>query len=252
MIRRFAVLVLGVAAGTLGPRLAAQPRAAHPLFRVGEKLLYEVRWGFVALGTAEMQVVGIDTIRGEAAAHVQIRIRGSNYLYRMDNRMDSWIALRDTTSRRFTQDNNENGKQRHAWYDIFPDSGYYREKGVDSLRPTVKQPLDDASFFYYLRTLVLEPGKRYDIARYFRPDRNPVTIDTISIDTLDVPAGKFPSLVFQPIIKGGGILKETSEARMWLSNDDRRIMVQLKSKFPLVGYLTMRLYKIEGPAPSKK
>ena len=71
-------------------------------------------------------------------------------------------------------------------------------------------------------------------------------------DTLDVPAGKFPSIVLQPIIKGQGILKETSDARMWLSDDDRHLMVQLKSKFPVVGYLTMRLIRIENGAKASQ
>ena len=234
-------LAVGMAAGAGGQN---PPRTPYP---VGERLRYEVRWGLVTLGTAEMQVVGIDTIRGAPAAHIQFRIQGSNYLYRMDDRMDSWIGLADSSSRRFTQDFKENRKERHAWYDIFPDSGFYREKGVGGSKPTVAHPLDDAAFFYYVRTMQLEPGRKYDIPHYFRPDRNPVTLDVKSRDTLDVPAGSFPSIVVQPIIKGQGILKETSDARMWLSDDDRHIMVQLKSKFPVVGYLTMRLFRIEGP-----
>ncbi|MBI4502126.1 MAG: DUF3108 domain-containing protein [Gemmatimonadetes bacterium] len=243
---------MGALTPAVGQDSATSPPTAGTPFPPGERLKYEVRWGVVTLGTAEMRVVGIDTIRGTPAAHIQFRIVGSNYLYRMDNRMDSWIALSDTTSRRFTQDFQENRKERHAWYDIFPDSGYYREKGVDGPRPSVKNPLDDAAFFYFVRTMGLEPGRKYEINRYFRPDRNPVILDVLSRDTLDVPAGKFPSIVLQPIIKGQGILKETSDARMWLSDDDRHLMVQLKSRFPVVGYLTMRLIRIEsGPKTSK-
>ena len=215
------------------------------LFRVGERLRYEVRVGPFTLGRAETRVVGIDTIRGTPAAHVQVRLTGSNYLVRINNVMDSWVALKDTSSRRFTQDNDENGKKRHAWYDIFPDSGYYRERGVDSTKQTVDRPLDDAAFFYHVRTMKLAPGKKYEIPRYFRPDRNPVILDVLGRDTINVPAGKFPTLRLQPIIKGQGILKEAADARMWLTDDDRHLMVQLKSKFPVVGYLTMRLIRVD-------
>ncbi len=251
MTLRTAVLLLAALGGpSLGVAQGGEPLpiAEAGLFRVGERLKYEVRWGFVTLGTAEMSVVGIDTIRGTPAAHIQFRIIGGTYFFRMDDRMDSWVALSDTSSRRFTQDNNENNKERHAWYDIFPDSGYYREKGVDSLKPkpTVPHPLDDAAFFYYVRTMRLDSMKKYEIPRYFRPDRNPVILDVRTKDTIDVPAGKFPSIVLQPIIKGQGILKEAAEAKMWLTDDDRHLMVQLKSKFRLVGYLTMRLISVEN------
>jgi hypothetical protein len=237
--------------GTGSSAAAATPPAdpgKNPLFRVGERLRYEVRVGPFTLGTAETRVVGIDTIQGTPAAHVQVRLTGSNYLVRINNVMDSWVALKDTASRRFTQDNDENGKKRHAWYDIFPDSGYYREKGVDSVKRTVERPLDDAAFFYHVRTMKLAPGTRYEIPRYFRPDRNPVVLDVLERDTISVPAGKFPTLMLQPIIKGQGILKEAADARMWLTDDDRHLMVQLKSKFPVVGYLTMRLIRVDTVA----
>lgn len=214
--------------------------------------MYEVIWGFVRLGTAQMTVEGIDTVRGKPAVHVRFRIQGNHYLYRMDNAMDSWISLADTSSLRFRQDNNENGKRTKNYYEILADSGYYRKEGVDSLHPVTAKPLDDAAFFYFVRTKPLEPGRRYEFNQYFRPDRNPVILDSLVRDTLDVKAGRFPSIKLQPIIKGRGILAEASEARLWLSDDDRRILVQLKSKFPWVGYLTLRLVRIEkaGPAES--
>ncbi|MSR06625.1 MAG: DUF3108 domain-containing protein [Gemmatimonadetes bacterium] len=244
----FALLLLGLAAPASGQGGTAArvpgPSARSP-FPMGERLQYEVIWGFVRLGTAQMTVEGIDTIRGKPAVHVRFRIQGNHYLYRMDNSMDSWISLADTSSLRFRQDNNENGKVRHAYYEILPDSGYYRQEGIDSLKPTSPRPLDDAAFFYFVRTTPLEAGKRYEFDRYFRPDRNPVILDSLVKDTLDLKLGRFPSIKLTPIIKGRGILAEASEARMWLSDDDRRILVQLKSKFPYIGYLTLRLFKID-------
>ncbi len=242
--------VLAAAVLALPPGLAAQNgvRAATPLpspFPVGERLLYEVVWGFIRLGTAEMRVVGLDTVRGKPAVHVQFHLQGNHYLYRLDNTMDSWISLADTASLRFRQDRNENGKRSHNYYEIFPDSGYYREEAVDTLAPTSPRPLDDMAFFYFVRTTPLEVGTRYSYDRYFRPDRNPVILDSLVADTLDVPAGRFPSIRLQPIIRGRGILAEASDARMWLSDDDRHIVVQLKTRIKVIGYLTLRLRKVE-------
>ncbi|MBI4421349.1 MAG: DUF3108 domain-containing protein [Gemmatimonadetes bacterium] len=245
-----ALLAASPGAGQHRARPTPPPAPRSP-FPVGERLVYEALFGPIRLGRGEMTAVGIDTIRGHPALHIMFQLEGGGYFYPIRNRMDSWIALSDTASRRFTQDFEERGKKRHAYYDIVPDSGYYREKGVDSLRPTVKQPLDDAAFFYFVRTVPLEAGKRYEIARYFRPDRNPVILDVKSRDTLDTPAGRFPSLLLQPIIKGRGILAEASNARMWLSDDERRIMVQLKSKFPF-GVITLRLIRIEAAEPAEK
>jgi len=232
--------------------LAATPAAAQTgddrltpeRFPVGETLVYDVRYGFLTLGQAVMRVLSQDTIRGVPTLHVELVTQGGSYLIRINDRMDSWIGLGDFASRRFIQDNEEMGKRRYNAYEIFPDSGFYRQAGVDTTSATSRDPLDDLAFFYFARTVPLDVGKRYQFDRYFRPDRNPVVLEVLARDTIDVPAGRFPTIVIKPTIKGRGVLADASEPRMWLSDDDRRIMVQLKTKFSF-GVITFRLKGIE-------
>jgi hypothetical protein len=140
----------------------------------------------------------------------------------------------------------EGGSHRYSAYEIYPDSGYYRQEGVDSILPTSPHPLDDAAFFYFVRTVPLEVGERYVFERYFRPDRNPVVLEVLARDTLDTPAGRFPTLVIKPTIQGRGILAEAQEPRMWVTDDERRLMVQLKSTFLSIATITLRLREIAG------
>jgi hypothetical protein len=231
----------------------AQTRGDQPIserFPVGETLVYDARFGFFNIGQAVMRVMGQDTIRGIPTLHIEFVIQGGTYLVRINDRMDSWIGLSDFASRRFIQDYDEMGRKRYNAYEIFPDSGFYRQAGVDSARATSGDPLDDAAFFYFARTVPLEVGKRYEFDRYFRPDRNPVVLEVLARDTIDVPAGRFSTVVIKPTIKGRGVLAEASEPRMWLSDDDRRIMVQLKTRFPF-GVITFRLKSVEHRGPGE-
>jgi hypothetical protein len=171
-------------------------------------------------------------------------------IYRLHDRMDSWIGIADFASRRFIQDFHEGGSYRRNVWDIYPDSGYYIEEGVDSIKETSADPLDDFAFFYFVRTVDLEVGQRYEYERYFRPDRNPVVLEVLERDTLDLPAGRFPSIVVHPIIQGRGILAEGKEARMWISDDDRRLVVQLKVKFSFAT-ITLRLKDIVDEPPEE-
>ncbi len=238
---------------------AASPAAAQSAdtlslvqrFPVGETLVYDGRFGFIQVGQAAMQVVSVDTIRAVPTLHIAFIIQGGTFFYRLNDRMDSWIGLNDFASRRFRQDFDEGGRQRYAAYEIFPDSGFYRQAGVDTAMATSPNPLDDAAFFYFARTVPLEVGKRYEFDRYFRPDRNPVVLEVLARDTIDVPAGRFPTVVIKPTIKGKGILADASEPRMWLSDDDRRVMVQLKTRFPF-GTITFRLKSIEHRGPQQE
>lgn len=217
-------------------------------FPVGELLRYDARFGFITVGHAAMEVAGVDTVRGVPTLQFAFTLQGGTLFFRLNNRMQSWVGLTDFASRRFRQDFDEMGKRRQARFEIYPDSGFYRDLVADTLLPTSPDPLDDAAFFYFVRTVPLEPGRRYEFNRYFRPDRNPVVLEVLERDTVDVPAGRFPTVVVRPTVKGRGILAEAQNPRMWLSDDDRRIMVQLKSSFPF-GTITLRLTDTEFAPP---
>jgi len=244
---RFLLLTLIWAGAARAQTTDAMPPT--PRNWVGERLQYDARFGVIPLGGATLEVAGLDTLRGAEALHIRFVVDGGSFLYQLYNVWDSWVALDDFTSRRFVQDHEEGRKKYRNVYDIYPDSGFYRQEGVDSTMPTSPLPLDDAAFFYFVRTVPLVEGERYEFDRYFKPDRNPVVLEVIGRDTVDVPAGRFDCLIVRPIIKGGGIFREKADGQLWISNDDRRLVVQIKSRF-YFGSLTFRLTKIGlVPAP---
>jgi Protein of unknown function (DUF3108) len=250
-LRGHTVVLVALAA----PALTAQTRdstsdaaAPDPRSWVGERLEYDAKWGVLPLGTAELLVAGLDTVRGDSAIHIRFLIKGGARLYRLNNEWDSWVGLSDFTSRRFIQDHDEGGKKYRNAYEIFPDSGYYRQEGVDTVAATSALPLDDAAFFYFVRFVDLPPG-RHEFDRYFKPDRNPVVLEVVGRDTLDVPAGRFDCLVVQPIIKGGGIFRERADGRLWITNDERRLLVQIRGKIAFAT-ITMRLRKLTPATPA--
>jgi hypothetical protein len=100
--------------------------------------------------------------------------------------------------------------------------------------------LDQASFVYFLRTVPLEVGVTYEWNRYFRFDRNPVILRVLRRETVEVPAGEFSTIVVQPIIKTRGIFSEGGEAEVFITEDERRIPVKVKSKL-VVGSVTLEL-----------
>ena len=82
-----------------------------------------------------MEVVGVDTIRGEPTVNFRFRMDASLLgVMHLSNRFDSWVGKDDFLSRRFTQDFDEMGSQRTTAYEIFPDSGIYWEQGVDTAK----------------------------------------------------------------------------------------------------------------------
>jgi hypothetical protein len=204
-------------------------RAAVP-FGVGERLDYEVRLSGIRVGGGFMEVSQMESIRGREAWHTSFGIRGGLAFYRVNDRYESWFDTRSLASLRYHQQIDEGSYERQSRFEIYPERRVFVDaKGVE--QPTAEDPLDDGSFLYFLRTIPLEVGKEYTFDRYFRLDRNPVRIKVLRLDRVSVPAGTFDAVVVQPIIKAKGIFSENGRAEVWLSNDEHRIMLQMKSRF---------------------
>jgi hypothetical protein len=159
---------------------------------------------------------------------------------------EAWRSRARTRSAlRFTQDFEQTGKDRRKFYDIYPERAVYQEPNKPE-QPSVPEPLDDASFIYFVRTVPLEIGRTYSFDRYFKPDANPVRIKVLRRETVKVPAGTYQAIVVQPMIKSKGIFSENSKAEIWFSEDANRIMVQLKADLP-VGSLNLYLRSAQPP-----
>ncbi|MCC7195176.1 MAG: DUF3108 domain-containing protein [Gemmatimonadaceae bacterium] len=223
----------------------ADTPAAATRWAVGEFLEYTLKYGALSVGSGRMQVLGRQAIRGRDTWQLQFDFSGGTLFFRVNDAFVSWLDVRTLNSLRFEQRISEPGYKRNRVYEIFPDRSVFTLKGGED-KPSVADPLDDATFFYFIRTIPLDVGKSYDFYRYFDPKANPVTIRVLRRDTVSVPAGTFPAIVIQPLIKTSGIFSEGGQAELWLSDDDRRILLQMKSKLSF-GSLNLYLRKYVLP-----
>ena len=216
-------------------------------FVPGERLSYDVYFGAIKVGTGSMEVRGIDTVRGRPAYHTAFSLNGGIPFYKVDDVFESWFATDDLASLRFNQDQNEGTKERQHRYEIYPERRTYDDlSDQEPEQPSVADPLDDGSFVYFVRTVPLEVGRTYEFQRYFKPDRNPVTIRVERRERVKVPAGTFDAIVIQPVIKTKGVFSESGHAELWISDDDRRVILQMKSQLSF-GSLDLYLTNIQRP-----
>jgi hypothetical protein len=240
-----AILCVAAAPGT-----PSRPVVAYP-FQIGERLQYSAKLGFLRLGTAWMAVQRVDTVRGVASYVFEFGLVTSAPLYKSSSVMHSWTGVSDLVSRRFHQDLVENGKERKRYYEIFPDSMLYTQENRPGSKPSVADPLDDAAFFYFLRTVPLEMGKTQKFERYFKKDMNPVSITVVKREDMELPDGKkVPCLIVNPVLGEDGLFAPRSKAMLWLTDDERRIPVQIRARLPF-GTVTIRLEKIGQESPGE-
>jgi hypothetical protein len=209
-------------------------------FGAGERMEYVAKVGWNHVGTGSMEIVGIEDVRGRPAVHTNFQLKGRWFLFSANYMLESWVDQATFTSVRFTQDNDEDPTEKDRVYDIFPERQTYRVNNGDEV-PSVPDPLDEGALLYFVRTMDLEVGKTYELNRYFRPDRNPVIVKVLRRETVSVPAGKFSTIVIQPIIKSRGIFSEGGQAQIWLSDDKDRVMVQMRVRLKVGPNISLQL-----------
>jgi Protein of unknown function (DUF3108) len=260
IISRLAILTAAVATSSWAQSSPVSPtpqtlvastakRAKVP-FGTGERMEYDVKFGALRVGSAHMEVVGLDNLRGRATWHTAFWVQGGNFFYRVNDVYESWMDAETLSSLRFVQNLEEGGKEIERRFEIYPERGIFIQtsKKPPKEEKSVSQPLDDGSFLYFIRTIPLVVGQTYSFDHYFRPDRNPVRIIVLRRERVKVPAGTFDAIVVQPMIKTKGIFSENGHAEVWLSDDDRRIMLQMKSK---LSFGSLNLYlKSYFPSPN--
>jgi hypothetical protein len=218
--------------------------AASVPFAVGERLDYEVKFGSIKVGNGSMEVKELTEVRGRTTWHTVFRIQGGIPLYRVNDMYESWFDVVSLNSLRYHQDVDEGSYERQRRYEIFPERGMMRE-GDRPEEPTVANPLDEGSFLYFVRTVPLEVGRSYEYARYFKAQGNPVRIRVLRRETVTVPAGTFKTVVLQPTFQTKGIFSQNGKAEVWITDDDRKMMVQMKSKLSF-GSLNLYLKGASG------
>jgi len=228
------------------------PFAAVVPFGPGERLEYKVKAGFFNAGEAHMEVLGIDTVRGEPTYHIDVAMRGSTMfgLLKMDSHYESWIDTQLIMSRRYISDVSNTGHSSYRSFEFYPDEGYWDQTDENVIGELATAlPLDDISFMYFVRSIPLEVGQTYTFSRYFKKDGNPVVLEVLRRDVREVPAGTFNTIVVRPTIRTSGLFDEGGDAELHFTDDENRYLVYMRIGMPILGSMTLHLEKIIPGTP---
>ena len=246
MVTVFATLVVAhsARAQVSMPRDSTAPPPTDAVGRMaaGERATYELRLAGRAVGTGSLEVVGAEEIDGHAVLRTRLQVSGQVLFARVDDRFESWIDPVRLFSRRFVQDQKELTSTRYRDYRLSPEQKTFRRADAASDEVmSSDEPLDDVSFLFYARTLPLRVGDVDTIPRYFKPG-HVVILRVLRTERVKVPAGTFQTIVVQPTItNAGGLFGQGGQAELYFSDDAARTLVQLKSKVPIVGSLSLHL-----------
>lgn len=220
-------------------------------FSIGEKLSFNISWGPIAVGYAEMRVEGSEDFNGRKA--YQIVSEASSYpfvdaFYKVRNRDVSWMDSESLCSLKYDRQQRESGYVKDETYifDHINRRFELREKGKDGIEKVIQGEMpiyvhDVLSAFYYIRTLDLKVGKEYYLDTQTGDKNYPLRVVVYKKEKIKVPAGKFECFLIEPFIQeDAGMFKAKGRLWIWLTADEHKIPVLMKSKI-FIGNITAEL-----------
>ncbi|HEY5974649.1 MAG TPA: DUF3108 domain-containing protein [Geobacteraceae bacterium] len=236
-----AVLLLGIMLVT----------PAQASFTVPERLVFDISWSGIVAGTAIQEVS-----RDGDGVRIVSTARSADWLsvfFTVDDRIEAVMGkgeggklfglpksfrekIREGPSRYHKDITFDHVRQTATIFD-------HREKNPD--RKTTSLPItpityDSLSCFYYARLQKLEPGGVFYIDIFDGKRLHTTEVRVLRRETLTTNLGVFKTVVIMPVLETKGIFSKNGELFIWLTDDERRIPVLMKSKVK-IGSVTATL-----------
>ena len=214
-------------------------------FRIGERLVFSVEYGPVKAGQAIMEVPEIVEVNGRRCYHVIFEAKSSELFsnfFEVKDRVESFMDVDGLFPWRF---------EKHLREGNFRSDMRIEYDQINHIAITNKDTMDVPPFvqdilsgFYYGRIQELQIGKTIYIDHHSGRKIYPLKVKVLKKDRVKVPAGVFTCVVIEPVLKAVGIFKHTGRLRVWLTDDERKIPVLMKSKM-IIGSVAAKLIEYD-------
>lgn len=239
-------------------------------FDVGEKLSFVVRYGFIKAGNATMEVKELVPVNNRMAYRIVSSARSKrtfDFFFKVRDQVESLVDRQGIFSWKFTKKLREGSYK----FDLFVDYDQWmgrahvkmiRYQSTNPLKiksqkefeiPIPPYVLDILAAFYYVRTQDLKVGMPIFMSNHDNKKVYNLKVVIQRKEVVKVKAGKFRCIKVQPQLRGEAIFKQKGKLWVWLTDDQYKIPVQMKSAV-FIGNITTELTKIEGvplPLPSQ-
>ena len=226
-------------------------------FGLGERLVFDVNYGFITAGEATLQVAGTDTLDGRVCYRIEFRVNSLPsfaWIYRVVDRYVTYIDEETIAPWKFEQHVREGSYSRD--FTAAFDQRKHIATTSEGTYPIPPYVHDILSAFYFARTLdygPMKPGDQVQMYNFYKDKTYELGVRFLGRQDLDVAAGTFKTVVIEPLVKEGGLIKSEGRIVIWLTDDDRKIPVRVNTKV-VIGSIDTELREyagVRGPVTSR-
>ncbi len=236
---------------------------ARPLenraFGPGEKLVFTLEFGAVTAGTGILEILPFAKIDAHKCYQFRAEAKsakGFDYIYKVRDRIDSFVDSVMFVSHRFTKRLREGNYKDDKLVDYEHNTrkATMIQAGSDNkITDFDTLAVDILSSMYMLRLMPLEVGKPVHIPVHDVDKKYPLMVEIQKKERVSVPAGKFDCVKVEPKLESEGIFKRKGRIWVWLTDDEKHMPVMMATELPF-GTIKGSLieYKLGEPTGSKK
>ena len=227
------------------------PKVTNKAFKQGEKLTFNVNYGFVTAGIATMQIPKIKKVAGRDTYNVLFEVNSLpsfDPVFKVRDRYESYLDVQGLFPWRFEQHIKEGSFTKD--YSAFFDHRSGKAKTSDGDFKMPKYTHDIISAFYYCRTIDFSKSKKGDIVKlrnFYEGKVHQLDVVFRGRERVKVAAGTFDCIILEPLVRKGGLFKSEGSIFVWLTDDEVKMPVKVKTKV-VIGSIDAELTKYEGLA----
>ena len=257
-------VMLAIAISIITSNLLAQDdfrKVNQKAFKPGEKLTFEINYGFITAGEAVMEIDPAPaTINGRKCFDIKFTVNSTesfDMVYKVRDYYKTYVDMEGLFPWRFEQHIRE-GTYKRDFEAIFDHQNnktktYTGETDPKKFEGEFDIPMyvqDVMSAFYYSRTLDfsgMKKGEFITVENFYKDNTYPLKIKYLGRETIEVPAGEFRCIKLEPMVEEGGLFKSEGSILVWLTDDQIKMPVKVKSRV-LIGSIDADLSKYTGLA----
>lgn len=221
-------------------------------FTVGEKLTFDITWMGFHAGIATLEVYQKAKYKDKDVYHIVSTAKSGKFVstfYPVDDKAETFVDANEVFSYLHKIRVREGGfkNDKETEFDHINHKAYYRRVGskeeIFDIPPKVQDAL---SCFYYFRTLdKIEIGKSVFIDTFESEKTWQLEVLILGREKIKTPVGEFNTIKLKPLLKFKGIFIHKGDVYIWITDDYKRMPVQIKSKV-IIGHFTATLIGVEG------
>ena len=217
-------------------------------FGPGERLEFSVGYGVIKAGTAVMEIPDMVKLSGNKCFHLVSTAQSNkvfSVFFKVEDQVESFMDAYGLYSLRYDKHLRE-GKFKSDVSMTFNQENHLAlyNSGKDTFQvPEYVQ--DVLSAFYFVRTQDLQVGKSILVDNHTDKKTYPLEVKVLRKEKVKVEAGEFNCLVVEPLLKTPGIFEQKGKLTVWLTDDEAKMPVLMKSKV-IIGSISTELvsYKL--------